>query len=92
MQIFYLSGKYKARVITAVAVVSPFSFALLEFTHFQSHREWREGGEFVRGAAWRGEETHGFHPCQVLFALGPQHKVCPIQYCTEAPEKVCSWL
>ena len=49
-------------MITAVAVVSPFSFALLEFTHFQSHREGeREGSSCAARAAWGRRRTHGFH-------------------------------
>ena len=63
MRIIFFSGEVEGRGITAVAVVSPFSFALLEFTHFQSHRETRERER--RGVrARRGvgeEETHGFH-------------------------------
>ena len=62
MQIIYFSGREEGSAITAVAVVSPFSFALLEFTHFQSHRETREGGRGVRAPRGVGEEeTHGFH-------------------------------
>ena len=48
MQIIYFSGREEGSAITAVAVVSPFSFALLAFTHFQSHREGK-GGEQRRG-------------------------------------------
>ena len=44
-RIIYFSDETLGMVITAVAVVSPFSFALLEFTHFQSHSEKRD---FVR--------------------------------------------
>ena len=57
-KIIYFSGRGLTNMITAVAVDSPFSFALLEFTHFQSHRE---GGEFVRRPAWGRRRTHGFH-------------------------------
>ena len=52
-------------MITAVAVVSPFSFALLEFTHFQSHRE----GGGVRAQPGVGEEAHAWFSCRELFAL-----------------------
>ena len=49
-------------MITAVAVVSPFSFALLEFTHFQSHKEGeREGSSCAARPAWGRRRTHGFH-------------------------------